>query len=73
MSEEVAVLEKELQFLKGELPASALYGKKMKNTEAAEDLVKFTKKVKDPFKPGDENNNPWIQGKSGGGGGCAIL
>ena len=72
MSEDLASLQAELDWLKGK-ESGELYGKKMTNVKAAEDLVAFTKKVKDPFKPGDENNNPWIQGKSGGGGGCAIL
>jgi len=41
--------------------------------DAAKDLIDYTKKTPDPFWPEYTGENPWVGGKGGGGGGCAIL
>jgi len=46
----------------------------MKTSGAADELISFTKSRPEPFNPDfPPADNPWIGGKGGGGGGCAIL
>tara|TARA_B110001452_G_C15036987_1_gene362220 strand:+ start:125 stop:328 length:204 start_codon:yes stop_codon:yes gene_type:complete len=62
--DEMSLLKQELKVCESLTPTG----------QAADDLIKYTQSGKEPFHPeANPADNPWIGGKGGGGGGCAIL